>query len=266
MTVTFDLKKAAFDNWITVFTYVKDLTYKENGTIGTVIPKIPFPLFNLVLQSEIKEFEIESEIESVKKKYKEFNLNFNWSITPFTKPNNFEKYLIDKGFQYKNAIPHMGILNSDIDESIFNEVNQSKLKIKKIDKENFEEYFSTLESGFEMGSIDRKVWYDGFNEFFGAFLDDPRGNEIGFYLGYFENKPVCTSLGIISNDVLGIYNISTIPGFRKRGFGRIMTLDLVRQGYEKANGSILQASAVGKPVYEKLGFSTLYEAKAYSLT
>lgn len=85
-------------------------------------------------------------------------------------------------------------------------------------------------------------------------------------MGYVNDQPVSISLGFISDGVMGIYNIATMPEFRRKGYGRLMTIDLILRGTKaKVKGSTLQSSEMGKRVYEKLGFESKYELKQYSI-
>jgi N-acetylglutamate synthase len=80
------------------------------------------------------------------------------------------------------------------------------------------------------------------------------------YLGYFGGKPVATSIRIRTGDVAGLYFVSTIPQFRRRGFGEAMTRRAIADG--RSGGcsvAYLQASKMGRPVYERMGFSVLEE-------
>ena len=83
------------------------------------------------------------------------------------------------------------------------------------------------------------------------------------YVGYVGGKPAATSLRLTTGDVAGIYNVSTLPEFRRRGFGASMTWRAVADG--RAAGcklSCLQASKMGRPVYEWMGYRVIEE---YSL-
>jgi Acetyltransferase (GNAT) family len=75
------------------------------------------------------------------------------------------------------------------------------------------------------------------------------------YLGYFEERPVATSIRLSAHGVAGIYFVGTLPEFRRRGFGEAMTWRAVIDG--KKEGCIhccLQASQLGRPIYERMGF------------
>lgn len=75
------------------------------------------------------------------------------------------------------------------------------------------------------------------------------------YLGIVEGRPVATSLRITTGRVAGVYFVSTLPELRRRGFGEAMTWRAAVDGRrEGCTLSYLQASVMGRPVYEKMGY------------
>ncbi len=76
-----------------------------------------------------------------------------------------------------------------------------------------------------------------------------------YYLGICASKPVATAILYESENVAGIYGVSTIPEFRGRGFGAAMTAFAVMDGFQReCDLSSLQAGPMGFPVYLKMGF------------
>lgn len=75
------------------------------------------------------------------------------------------------------------------------------------------------------------------------------------YVGYMDAKPVTSSALFFNNGVAGVYNVATIDAHRRKGLGEAMTWHAVRRGRELGClFSSLQASDMGKPVYERMGF------------
>jgi len=80
----------------------------------------------------------------------------------------------------------------------------------------------------------------------------------GCYLGYFDGKPVATSLRYTSGRVAGVYFVATAKEYRRRGIGEAMTWRAAVDGRkEKCAISVLQASEMGRPVYEGMGYRTV---------
>jgi GNAT superfamily N-acetyltransferase len=85
-----------------------------------------------------------------------------------------------------------------------------------------------------------------------GLLDLP---ECAVYVGYLEGQPVTAGLGWRTGRTIGVYNIATIPPARRRGYGEAMTARVVADG-EAAGCDVaaLQASTMGRPIYERMGF------------
>jgi predicted acetyltransferase len=58
-----------------------------------------------------------------------------------------------------------------------------------------------------------------------------------------------------SHRIAGVHNVSTLPEFRGRGLGEAMTWHAALDGRaEGCIASALQASAMGFPIYERMGY------------
>jgi GNAT superfamily N-acetyltransferase len=80
---------------------------------------------------------------------------------------------------------------------------------------------------------------------------------VRLYLGTLGGRPVCTSALCATGPVAGIYWVATLPDARGRGFGEAITWCAVRGGLALGcRLASLQASALGQPVYERMGFAT----------
>ena len=80
------------------------------------------------------------------------------------------------------------------------------------------------------------------------------------YVGYTEGVPVTTGLGARTGATIGVYNISTIEAARRQGLGAAMTERIAADGAEEGcEVAILQSSAMGRPLYEGLGYRTVVE-------
>ena len=86
------------------------------------------------------------------------------------------------------------------------------------------------------------------------------------FLGCVRGEPVCTSQVVFAEGVAGLYNIVTRTGFRRRGFGAAMTLAAMRAAREADYRTVvLAASAMGEPVYRRLGFEVRGEFVVYAV-
>jgi len=92
-------------------------------------------------------------------------------------------------------------------------------------------------------------------------LDRP---ECVVYLGYADGDPVVSGLGWRTGRTVGVYSIATIESARRRGYGAAMTARAVADGVVAGcDVAALQASEMGRPIYERLGFQTVVRYAAY---
>lgn len=86
-------------------------------------------------------------------------------------------------------------------------------------------------------------------------------------VGRVDGRPVATSLASTTDGMAGIYNVATVESHRRGGLGAAMTWEAVRIGHHHgADAACLQASDMGRPVYERMGFHLLDDYLQYSGT
>lgn len=77
------------------------------------------------------------------------------------------------------------------------------------------------------------------------------------YVGKVDGEPVATGVGVSLENQVGIFNVTTLPSHRRRGYGAAITWRAVRDGLDQgARWAWLQSSPDGYSVYEQLGFTT----------
>jgi GNAT superfamily N-acetyltransferase len=95
----------------------------------------------------------------------------------------------------------------------------------------------------------------------GERLWERDGNRV--YLGESGGRAVAVGMSRQLGTSLGIYTMGTIPEARGRGFGRAMTERLILDGAAVGcTTAVLEASAMGRPLYERIGFRVV---QAYDL-
>lgn len=75
------------------------------------------------------------------------------------------------------------------------------------------------------------------------------------FVGYADGKPVATSTLVCTGQTAGVYNVATIEGQRGRGYGEALTAHAALDGAARGcEVSVLQASEMGRPIYERMGY------------
>lgn len=77
------------------------------------------------------------------------------------------------------------------------------------------------------------------------------------YVAYVDGAPAATAQLFAHERVAGIYYVGTLDGYRKRGLGEAITRRCVVDGAAAGcDLATLQASSMGRPIYERMGFIT----------
>ncbi|WP_256223777.1 GNAT family N-acetyltransferase [Streptomyces sp. ok210] len=124
----------------------------------------------------------------------------------------------------------------------------ASLHVRAVSAHELETYSQTLAAGFE-----------GPQEAFQIFADPALGKIDGVthYVAELDGEPVGTGMTAVHNELTGIFNITTLPKHRRRGYGRVITMEMVRLGRAAgAPTAFLYASKMGEPMYESIGFRT----------
>ena len=125
----------------------------------------------------------------------------------------------------------------------------SELQIQEVvDRSVLEQFERTLVDGYPMPDLQPHRW--------GQFYDERvLGGATRFWLGFVDGQPVATSAVHVAAGVNNVEMIATLESGRGRGYGAALTWAATT-----ANPSlpaILIASDLGRPVYERLGYTAL---------
>ncbi len=122
-------------------------------------------------------------------------------------------------------------------------------EIRTVDAPSWEPHVRTVADGFGMPR-------DLLRELFTPALLDS-----GVYAGFvlvLDGEVVSTAALIVTDDVAGVYNVATPASWRGRGFGEAVTRAAVAEGARRGcRLATLQASEMGLPIYERMGFRTV---------
>jgi GNAT superfamily N-acetyltransferase len=90
---------------------------------------------------------------------------------------------------------------------------------------------------------------------------------LDFFLGRLDGRPVATSTLVRTDQVAGIYAVTTIEQARGRGLGTAVTWAAINRAREWGSRAVvLQASPMGLSIYSKMGFNTVVEYAVYQPT
>lgn len=84
------------------------------------------------------------------------------------------------------------------------------------------------------------------------------------FVGYVDDAPVAHSMAFVDEGVVGVYNVGTRDGYRRRGYGWAMTEAALAAGAQTGcTVGILQSSRMGLDMYRAHGFRSLFRYRAF---
>ena len=91
--------------------------------------------------------------------------------------------------------------------------------------------------------------------FDGSFVEDP---DVQVFVGRLEGRSVGTSVAIQGGGASGVVAVGTLAEARRRGVGTALSWAAAEAGRQRGFDTVvLQASPMGLPVYEAMGFTTV---------
>jgi len=84
------------------------------------------------------------------------------------------------------------------------------------------------------------------------------------FLALLDGEPVGIAMTMVSHGVAGIYWVGSLEQARGKGIGRAVTTAVTNAGFNLgADIASLQASPMGKPIYEAMGYETAFEYQMF---
>jgi hypothetical protein len=129
-------------------------------------------------------------------------------------------------------------------------------------------------SGFKVKPADTlediKVWVDIGSEAFGYQIDLSvikklvHVDNIQLLLGWENDQAIASGLLFKTGEIIGVHQIGIKKAFQGKGFAKCFMLDIIEACTQwQGKYVVLQASNVGKPLYEKLGFISQFLIKNF---
>lgn len=246
-------------NWIGYLTGVASChagtTVARSGGVLTLLTGLPMDWFNQILVED--EHATPAAVLDAVTRARAEGIGFVVRLRHGT-DDRFIPTLIQAGLEAEppqTATP--GMVAFPIDHDAIARHAVPELDIRRVsDAAGIEDHRQTATAGF---GADHALAH-------GTVCEDLIGRpDCVVYVGYADGDPVVSGLGWRTGRTIGVYSIATIPSARRRGYGAAMTARVVADGaLAGCDAAALQASEMGRPIYERLGFRTVITYDAYT--
>jgi GNAT superfamily N-acetyltransferase len=229
--------------------FAPNVDWHEDRAFTRYITGLPDPYGNIVWNAHLGDNPTDAEIAAILAPVASRNVPALWVAGPTSEPSNLPKRLLSHGFAAADACPAMAI---ELKEVRAVPIPKEAAVEEVCDDSALAAWLEVLAEG---SSIVPEV-AAAFGHWPKHLGLSPR-SPMRAFLARLDGEPVSCSLLFLDAGIAGIYCVATKPAARGKGLGSAMTmlplLEARKAGYQVG---VLQASAMGEPIYRKIGFHT----------
>jgi len=158
------------------------------------------------------------------------------------------------GFQLVYEMPEM-VLAAAVDELPL----PSGADLRRLSEpRQAEDYWKVAAASYTSIGFPAEI-FSGYSNHTGLLAEN-----VAAFIAYLDGEPVSIAMTVVSHGVAGIYWVGSLEQARGKGLGRAVTAAATNAGFELgAETASLQASAMGKPIYEAMGFEAVYDYQLF---
>jgi GNAT superfamily N-acetyltransferase len=256
-----DLVAAIEENLFAMAQRFRRLPGAEGGEgeegIWTVTP-IRFPFFNSIFRTRVAPESTAATIDRAVARAARRGVPFLWWTGPQTRPADFGRALIARGFTRDADAPGMAL---EIARLPPGPVGPAGLAVEPVEGDPaVGDWLAAFRAGFDIEAEFEPPWRHWLRAV-GLGPEAPMRH----FLARLGGEPVGTVSLHFAAGVVGVYNVATVPAARRRGIGAETTRRaLVWAGERRgATWAVLHSSTMGVRVYRALGFRELCRVGVY---
>ncbi|MBO4405109.1 MAG: GNAT family N-acetyltransferase [Alphaproteobacteria bacterium] len=216
---------------------------------GVVVDtNIPCDMFNIVCCPKSA-----LDVKSVCDRFWSRNLPFAFWVGFDNEYSDFQNDIEKIGLNCDETESGMAVSIDELDFEIFCE----KLEIELVSNAELLQDFITVYKNLipnDANAIEK------FYKEAAPFILDPN-SRLKLFVGFYEGMPVATGALFLQDNIAGVWDVTTLPKFRRKGIGTDMTLYALKYAKDSRNYGIgvLTASSDGESIYQKIGFRKIKE-------
>ena len=235
----------------------RDVVVRDEQQLFWFTTGMPIGWFNAVLRANLAADEVAAAFATMRAFFAEKEVPWLWAVGRGSTPADLGTRLEALGMYHVGAVPCMAwrfpeqpIAAPEVARLTIVHANDDAL-LDEWARLPLRERAHGVENSARMSEIQR------------AATRHPGRQQ---FLGYLDGVPVAMATVLLAAGVAGLYGVETLPSTRRQGIGTAMTLAALRWAQERGyHYATLQASDMGRPIYEQMGFTLTRPIDLYSL-
>ena len=239
--------------WLLAEAAGEDLT---DGSVRWFHTGLPDPYCNQILETHLPDGDADAFIGATMDRLHALGVPFNWWVMPSSTPADLAARLEQRGLIADDAWPGMALRVAELVEP----PAVPDLDIRRVTTDDDLSVYIGIVAPLLSPSPSFTDLLLRAARTIGFAADVPEEH----FVGYRDGLPVATVSLVTAGGAAGIYNVATIEAARGRGIGAAVTAAAVRHGAARGfTIATLQASSMGRRVYERLGFRHVCDLVPY---
>ncbi len=226
--------------------------FEESEYITRLLTGLPIAIYNLIAGANfaLSRNDLNIKVQETLKPFKKHQAPTIWWVGPRSKPKHLKSILLDNGLK---LFSDMTIMSKELNEKYNYDDLAKGFSFKEVNNTTLLKIWVETQTLAYEGDPSRNNHFYDFEVSLGVKTSSPWVR----YIGYFDNKPIGVAILFKGNEsgVAAAYNIAVLPQYRRRGFGRSLTLipmiEARKLGY---NYILLKATSLGVKLYESINF------------
>ncbi len=245
-------KQLVYKNFFDYFSML--LGAKEYQQCWYTRPEAPFPVFNSVIQTQLKEENMSEAIAQIKALYKDVK-QFCWWLTDFATPHALKEKLEEGGFIMGS--PFIGMIYS-LTNKIIIPKELSNIEVKEItEPSQIQAWFKPVQHCFGIDEISSQFCI-------AQLIKHYNDTSLKHYYVEHQGAIVATGTLYIKNNISGFYNLGVLPEFRNKKIATALKWHRLKVSQESgASHAIIQSSEMGRQLDMAIGFKPVSEFVPY---
>ncbi|GAA4419973.1 GNAT family N-acetyltransferase [Bremerella cremea] len=222
-----------------------------------LISDIDHPYFNSIFVANLAEDRLAEEIEAAIGPFRERNLPVTWWVGPTTRPTNLGEALVQHGLTHTTRESLMAARSYGVNFELLS-LDVEILLVRSAPQ--LRTWVEIMTGLFSDNSFPQEPWRKILLK--AGLHEDAKLQHV---LALVDGEPAGVGSVYFGSSAGGIYNISVLPAYRRRGVATSLTLTLAslieEQGYDLVT---LCASAQAVSLYKRLGFGKFGEVNCFA--
>lgn len=221
---------------------------KKDGDMMVFSTGVPADVLNGVLGPCLDRSTMRARIAETMSFFRERRMPMSWFLGPSSGPEGLEGALAEQGMVPGTPLPGMAV---DLDGISLSHPSPG-IRVEEVtDTATLKICSRTAANGFQLPPEAA----DGYMNFVESYGFGPTRR---WFLGYLDDRAASVALVVMHENVAAVYCVATLPEMRGKGLGKAVTLAAIMAAKKAGKKvAVLEASEMGQPVYEKLGFRVL---------